>query len=197
MKRHHDLTTPNGRLRGDRGSQCLNGVGLLEHTALRIARIVDLRNIPDHLIHQGTLVGIVSHVGLELEPFTTGGLHGNPVDHNGGPLDRVVSDVLNPLELKTRIVRRRSGVRILHRRPNVRQIEDKVAVVKKICDTTNLATERRGGSCQRELKCGVVKIQSNRFHRKVRVTLLHRSKERHRGVSVEELILSPRCHQLQ
>ena len=69
--------------------------------------------------------------------------------------------------------------------------------MKKIGDTPNLTTKGRWTSGQRKLKRGVVEIQSNGLHRKVRVTLLHRSKERHRGVSVEELILSPRCHQLQ
>lgn len=197
MQGHHDLTTPNGWFGGDRGGQCLDGVRLLEHTSLRIPRIVDLGNIANHLINQGTLIGIMGHVGLELEPLATRGIHGDSINHDGGPLDRIVSDVLNPLELKAGIIRRRGGIRILHRRPNVRQVEDKVAVVEKIRDTTDLATERRGGTRQRELQSGVIEIQSYRFHRKVRLTLLHRSKERHRGVSVEELILSPRCHQLQ
>ena len=119
MKRNHNLATANGWL-GCHGSILgLNGVRILEHTALRVARIIDLRNIANHLIDHGTLIGIVGHVGLQLEPFATRGLYGDSVDHDGGPFNGIVSQILNPLKLKSRIIHRRNGTRILQRRPYI------------------------------------------------------------------------------
>jgi hypothetical protein len=152
MKRHHDLTTPNGGLGSNCRVQSLNGVRLLKHTSLRIARIVDFRDITNHLIHQGTLIGVMSHLGVQLEPLTTGRLHGNPVHCNRCPFNGVVANVLNPLKLKPRITRSRSTSRILQRRPNIRQIEDKLAIVKEIRHTTHLTTERRRRADQWKLK---------------------------------------------
>lgn len=88
---------------------------ILEHTSLRIARIVDLRNIANHLIHQGTLVGIVSHLGLELKPLSIRGVHGNSVDCDSRTLNCVVPNVLNPLKFKSRVIRTRRAIRILDR----------------------------------------------------------------------------------
>lgn len=197
MKGHHNLATADGGL-GLRGClEDLHRMRLLEHAPVGIPGIIDLRNIAHHLIDQGTLIGIMGHLGLQLEPLAVGSVHSNSVDVDRGTLDGVVSNVFNPLELKTGVIQRGRCVGILQGRPDVREIEHKVAVVQKVRDTTDLATKCGGSSRQRKLKACIVEIQSHGFHREIGLTLLHRSEERHRGVSVQELVLSSRCHELE
>lgn len=152
VKRHDNLATPNRRLRLNIRIKDLNRMRILEHASLRVAWIVEFGNIADHLIDQGTLIGIVGHLRLQLEPLAIGIVHCDSIDLHGGPLDRVVPNVLNPLKLKSRVVKMRGTIRILQRRPDVRKVEDKIAIMKKIRDTAHLTTERGRGSGQRKLK---------------------------------------------
>ena len=121
------------------GRKCgrCNRMRILAVAVIGMCWVIDLRHIPYHLIHSLTLVSIVCHVRIHLQPFSTKRLNDLSIHRQVDMINQVVSNIRNPLKLISNRVRTciiacwgYSSVQILERRPNVWKRQYKIRVME-------------------------------------------------------------------
>ena len=180
---------------GDRNRRGRNGVGILLHAAVGVARVVHFRKVADHVVDILPLGFGVLHVGKNLHPFAGKAGDLGAVEAHCDLFEHVEAEVADPLELGWPCGGG-GGVWAGEGRPDVGDVDADVAVVQQVGVVGDLETKGALTRIGHRHVGHAPRFDAIVLHGKIGGALVELVKVGHGGVPIDEDILSPKGGEL-